>query len=135
MWWFQCKYNLIGVPSTFLRNSFARSKSSKLYRWYVLQSSEDDQLISPRLDYVKIVKDFDYELPLELSTYSNYSYTNYMVAFHAVIDHIFFETKKFKFQRCIPMPTDAEVTEFTALPSCKIPSDHLALVMDLEMIK
>ncbi|CAF1219323.1 unnamed protein product [Adineta ricciae] len=85
--------------------------------------------------YVRIIEDFDYKLPLELSTYSNYSYTNYMVSFHAVIDHIFFETKKFKFHRCIPMPTDAEVTEFTALPSCKIPSDHLAIVMDLEMIK
>ena len=91
--------------------------------------------MSSRIDYVRIIKDFDYKLPLELSTYSNYAYTNYMVSFHAVIEHIFFETKKFKFQRCIPMPTDAEVTEFTALPSCKIPSDHLALVMDLEMIK
>jgi 2',5'-phosphodiesterase len=58
-----------------------------------------------------------------------------MLRFHAVIDHIFFDGKKFQFQRAIPMPTHEEVTEFTALPSCKIPSDHLAVVVELEMIK
>jgi 2',5'-phosphodiesterase len=33
------------------------------------------------------------------------------------------------------MPTHEEVTAFTALPSCIIPSDHLAVVVELEMIK
>ncbi|CAF2802318.1 unnamed protein product, partial [Rotaria sp. Silwood2] len=86
-------------------------------------------------DYATIIKDFDYKSPTELSTYSNYAYTNYMLNYHGVIDHIFYDAKKFKFQRCIPMPTHEEVTEFTALPSCKIPSDHLAVVVELEIIK
>ncbi|CAF4872485.1 unnamed protein product [Rotaria sp. Silwood1] len=86
-------------------------------------------------DYDKIIKDFDYKSPIELSTYSNYAYTNYMLNYHGVIDHIFYDAKKFKFERSIPMPTHEEVTEFTALPSCKIPSDHLALVIELEIIK
>jgi hypothetical protein len=33
------------------------------------------------------------------------------------------------------MPTHEEVTEFSALPSCKIPSDHLAVVEEFEKIK
>ncbi|CAF4090711.1 unnamed protein product [Rotaria sordida] len=86
-------------------------------------------------DYAKIIKDFDYKSSIELSTYSNYAYTNYMLNYHAVIDHIFYDSKKFNFQRAIPMPTDEEVTEFIALPSCKIPSDHLAVVIELEIIR
>ncbi|CAF3222392.1 unnamed protein product [Rotaria sp. Silwood2] len=86
-------------------------------------------------DYAKIIKDFDYKSSIELSTYSNYAYTNYMLNYHGVIDHIFYGSKKFNFHRTIPMPTHEEVTEFTALPSGKIPSDHLALVIELEIIK
>ena len=87
------------------------------------------------LDYATLIKDFIYRTPVEFSTYSNYAYTNYMLKFHSVLDHIFFDEKKFRFHRAIPMPTHEEVTEFTALPSCKIPSDHLAVVMELEKIK
>jgi mRNA deadenylase 3'-5' endonuclease subunit Ccr4 len=86
------------------------------------------------LDYAKLVEDFDYKTSIQLGTYSNYAYTNYMLNYHGVIDHIFFDAKKFRFERCIPMPTHEEVTEFAALPSCTIPSDHLAVVVDLEMI-
>ncbi|CAF3463653.1 unnamed protein product [Rotaria sp. Silwood2] len=86
-------------------------------------------------DYAKIIKDFDYKTPIELSTYSNYAYTIYSLQFHDVIDHIFYDSKKFQFQRSIPMPTHEQVTEFTALPSCKIPSDHLAIVIELEIVK
>ncbi|CAF3786654.1 unnamed protein product [Adineta steineri] len=86
-------------------------------------------------DYATLIKDFNHNSSLELSTYSQYAYTNYMLNFHGVIDHIFFEGKKFQFKRCIPMPTHEEVTEFSALPNCKLPSDHLAVVIELEMIK
>ncbi|CAM4960319.1 unnamed protein product [Rotaria socialis] len=86
-------------------------------------------------DYAEITKDFDYKTSIELSTYSNYEFTNYMVNYHGVIDHIFYDAKKFEFHRCIPMPTRQEVTKFTALPSCEIPSDHLAVVIELEIIK
>ncbi|CAF1196590.1 unnamed protein product [Rotaria sp. Silwood1] len=85
-------------------------------------------------DYAKIIKDFDYKTPIELSTYSNYAYTIYSLHFHDVIDHIFYDSEKFQFQRSIPMPTHEQVTEFTALPSCKIPSDHLAIVIELEIL-
>ncbi|CAF3460032.1 unnamed protein product, partial [Rotaria sp. Silwood2] len=44
-------------------------------------------------DYDKIIKDFDYKSPIELSTYSNYAYTNYMLNYHGVIDHIFYDSK------------------------------------------
>lgn len=87
------------------------------------------------VDYSTLINDFTYRAPIELSTYSNYSYTNYMMNFHDVIDHIFFEGQKFEFQRTIPMPMHDEVTKFVALPSCIIPSDHLALIVELNKIR
>ncbi|CAF3403934.1 unnamed protein product, partial [Rotaria sp. Silwood2] len=86
-------------------------------------------------DYDKIIQDFDYKTPIQLSTYSNYAYTTYSPIFNDVIDHIFYDSNNFQFQRSIPMPTHEHVTEFTALPSCKIPSDHLAIVIELETFK
>lgn len=58
-----------------------------------------------------------------------------MLNFNRILDHIFFDGKRFRFHRVIPMPTHEEVTEFSAIPSCKIPSDHLAVVIELEKIK
>jgi mRNA deadenylase 3'-5' endonuclease subunit Ccr4 len=58
-----------------------------------------------------------------------------MLNFHGMIDHIFFDGNKFRFHRAIPMPMHEEVIEFIALPSCKIPSDHLAIVEEFEKIK
>ena len=58
-----------------------------------------------------------------------------MSNFHDVIDYIFFDEEKFQFQRSIPMPTDEQIKEFIALPSSKMPSDHLAIVMELQLIQ
>lgn len=72
---------------------------------------------------------------MELSTYSNYAYTAYTPTFCAILDHIFYQSERFQFKRSIPMPTHDEVTEFTVIPSCKIPSDHLAIVIELEILR
>ncbi|CAF1516707.1 unnamed protein product [Rotaria sordida] len=86
-------------------------------------------------NYGKIIKDFDYKTPIGLSTYSNYAYTIYTSHFRHVIDHIFYDSKTFQFQRSTPMPTRQRATEFTALPSCKVQNDHLAIVIELEIVK
>ena len=88
-----------------------------------------------RLDYATLIKDFRYQSPVNFSTYSAYAYTHYKIVFHDVIDHIFFESKRFRFERSIPMPTHEEVTEFQAIPSRHIPSDHLAVVLEVQMIE
>ena len=86
------------------------------------------------IEYAALIKDFDYKSSIALNTYVDYAYTNYMFAYCGVIDHIFFDQTTLKFSRSIPMPTHEEVTRFTALPSQIIPSDHLAVVVDLEML-
>ena len=87
------------------------------------------------LDYAKLLEDFHYKSPIEFHTFSNYKYTNYVPRFHEVIDHIFFESNAFTFERSIPMPDHADVIESTAIPSKKIPSDHLSVVIELKMTK
>ncbi|CAF1598911.1 unnamed protein product, partial [Didymodactylos carnosus] len=84
-------------------------------------------------DYHTLTKDFDYFHSLNLMTYANYDYTAYLPSYSDVLDHIFFDQTTLSFKRCIPMPSHSEVTEFVGLPSCKIPSDHLAVIVDLEM--
>lgn len=88
-----------------------------------------------RLDYATLIKDSPYKSPVDFSTYSAYAYTHYKLVFHDVLDHIFFESRRFRFERSIPMPTHEEVTEFKAIPSRHIPSDHLAVVLEVQMIE
>lgn len=83
-------------------------------------------------EYALLVEDFEYQSPLELNTYSNYRYTHYVVNFHEVIDHFFFDKKSLSFERSIPMPAHEEVIETGGLPSYKQPSDHLAVVQELK---
>ena len=45
--------------------------------------------------------------------------------------NIFMTRNPFSLDKVVPMPSLAEVSEHTALPSPVIPSDHLALVADL----
>ncbi|XP_042861994.1 2',5'-phosphodiesterase 12-like [Penaeus japonicus] len=59
-------------------------------------------------------------------------YTNYTVGFNGCLDYIFYQNDKFSVKQVIPMPTHEEVTEHIALPSVTFPSDHIALVADLE---
>ena len=48
------------------------------------------------------------------------------------LDHIFIDSAKLKTVQIIPMPTHEELTQFVALPSVVMPSDHIALVCDVE---
>lgn len=61
-------------------------------------------------------------------------YTNYTVGFYGCLDYIFYQTDKFTVKKVIPMPTHEEVTEHTALPSITFPSDHIAIIADLEFV-
>nr|XP_006818868.1 PREDICTED: 2',5'-phosphodiesterase 12-like [Saccoglossus kowalevskii] len=61
-------------------------------------------------------------------------YTNYVAGFKAAIDHIFVDGN-FDVSQVIPMPTEEELSLHTALPSVVFPSDHIALICDLEWSK
>lgn len=57
--------------------------------------------------------------------------TNYTANFKAVLDYILIDTDHLELDRVVPLPPVGEVSEFVALPSVYFPSDHLALVADV----
>lgn len=59
-------------------------------------------------------------------------YTNYTPAFAECIDYIFYQTDNLKVSQVIPFPTEEQLKSHTAIPSIMFPSDHIALVTDLE---
>ena len=61
--------------------------------------------------------------------------TNYTAGFKAVLDYILIDSDFLEVERVVPLPLLEEVSEFVALPSVYFPSDHLALVADLNWKK
>ena len=75
--------------------------------------------------------DVDHEFHLQ-DACSPLPYTHYRVDFKAVLDYVLFDRDHFVIERVVPLPSDEEVTEHTALPSVCFPSDHLALICELK---
>uniref|UniRef100_A0A1B6D1I8 2',5'-phosphodiesterase 12 n=1 Tax=Clastoptera arizonana TaxID=38151 RepID=A0A1B6D1I8_9HEMI len=59
-------------------------------------------------------------------------YTNYTVGFADCLDYIFYQVDRLKVEQVIPMPTEQELKQHSAIPSIVFPSDHIALVADLK---
>ena len=61
-------------------------------------------------------------------------HSNYTRDFKDVLDYIYIEPKQFKVVRVAPFPSEEVLSRNTALPSCAFPSDHLAVIVDLEFV-
>lgn len=61
-------------------------------------------------------------------------YTNYTVGFKDCLDYIFYEKDNFNVTQVIPLISEEELATHIAIPSVVIPSDHIALVADLEWL-
>uniref|UniRef100_A0A182N0M5 2',5'-phosphodiesterase 12 n=1 Tax=Anopheles dirus TaxID=7168 RepID=A0A182N0M5_9DIPT len=59
-------------------------------------------------------------------------FTNYTVGFKACIDYIFYQQGALHVNDVIPMPSEEELAMYEALPSPVFPSDHIALVANLQ---
>lgn len=62
-------------------------------------------------------------------------YTNYTKDFYGCLDYIYYQTDKFSVKQVVELPSHEEVTQHEFLPSITIPSDHLAIIADLEFKK
>jgi mRNA deadenylase 3'-5' endonuclease subunit Ccr4 len=62
------------------------------------------------------------------------THTNYTRDFKDLLDYIYIEPSQFKILRVAPFPSEEVLSKHTALPSCAFPSDHLAVIVDLEFI-
>ncbi|XP_046399751.1 2',5'-phosphodiesterase 12 [Ischnura elegans] len=68
------------------------------------------------------------------SAYQELPFTNFTSGFVGCLDYIFYSTdgdNPLRVEQVVPLPSEEEVTQNTALPSIVFPSDHLALVADL----
>ncbi|XP_044752653.1 2',5'-phosphodiesterase 12 [Coccinella septempunctata] len=61
-------------------------------------------------------------------------YTNFTSGFADCLDYIFYQKTNLKVTQVVPLPSNEELTQHTALPSIVAPSDHVALISDLEWI-
>ena len=78
----------------------------------------------------------DLQHGLKFSSACGYpSYTNFSASFHSCLDYIFIEPDSFRVEKVIPLPSHEDVTKLTALPNAGFPSDHLAIICDLEWIE
>lgn len=66
------------------------------------------------------------------SAYEWIPFTNYTVGFTECIDYIFYQTDALRCSQTVPPPSEAQLSEHTAIPSIVHPSDHVALVADFE---
>lgn len=66
------------------------------------------------------------------SAYESIKYTNYTVGFTECIDYIFYQTDDLRIRQTVPPPSDEQLAEHVAIPSVLHPSDHVALIADIE---
>lgn len=73
--------------------------------------------------------------PFELaSACGTPKYTNFTVGFADCLDYIFYEKAHLTVTQVVPLPSEDELRENSAIPSIVFPSDHVALVSDLKWI-
>ena len=59
-------------------------------------------------------------------------YSNYTKHFKDILDYIYIENDKCEILRVAPFPSEAVLSERTALPSKVFPSDHIAVAVDIK---
>uniref|UniRef100_A0A1B6L0R0 2',5'-phosphodiesterase 12 n=1 Tax=Graphocephala atropunctata TaxID=36148 RepID=A0A1B6L0R0_9HEMI len=61
-------------------------------------------------------------------------YTNFTVGFADCLDYIFYQTDRLRVETVVPLPSEEELRQHSAIPSVVFPSDHVALVADLSWV-
>lgn len=62
-------------------------------------------------------------------------FTNYTAGFQACLDYIFYDSDKFVVTKVVETPEEEELNAHIAIPSVVFPSDHVAIIAELEMIE
>lgn len=69
------------------------------------------------------------------SAYQDIPYTNYTPGFNGCLDYIYYDVDRIDCLRTIPLPNHEDVVATDGIPSDVFPSDHIALIADLELKK
>lgn len=62
-------------------------------------------------------------------------FTNYTVGFSGCLDYIFYQSDSLQVKEVIPLYSEEDLQKYVALPNIVFPSDHVALVSDIEWSK
>ncbi|KAI5705163.1 hypothetical protein M8J76_007443 [Diaphorina citri] len=62
-------------------------------------------------------------------------FTNFTVGFSGCLDYIYYQKDQLKVTQVVPFPSKEELELYSGLPSPVYPSDHLALIADLQWIE
>lgn len=83
---------------------------------------------------IEAVKGLELKQPFNMrSAYSpEIPFTNFTPHFTATLDYIFYESDKLKVDEVIPIPSEEELKVHLAIPSLVCPSDHVALVANVD---
>ncbi|XP_976374.3 2',5'-phosphodiesterase 12 [Tribolium castaneum] len=91
--------------------------------------SRDNKVFEKTVNNVNLRHDFQLQ-----SACGSPTYTNYTDDFRGCLDYIFIEKGKMRVCNVVPFPKNEDLEAFEGLPNEVYPSDHLALVVDLEII-
>lgn len=94
-----------------------------------------ENFIDWRSNAEQAVKNVSLSQPLKMqSACGTPAYTNYTVGFQACLDYIFYQSDKFRVTKFVEMPDEQELSAHIAIPSVVFPSDHVAIIAELEII-
>lgn len=94
-----------------------------------------ENLIDWRSNAEQEVKNVSLKQPFKMqSACGTPEFTNYTVGFQACLDYIFIQNDKFSVTKFVELPDEEELKAHLAIPSVVFPSDHIALVADLEIL-
>ncbi|MCL4119593.1 UNVERIFIED_CONTAM: hypothetical protein GTU68_018115 [Idotea baltica] len=110
-------------------NSVPENAVYRLMTSQLIDEKDEDWRSKPGEELRKVSFSHDLEIGSACGTPA---YTNYTLGFQGCLDYIFYQSDKFSVKQMIPFPSHEEVTQHGALPSITFPSDHIALVADLE---
>lgn len=94
-----------------------------------------ENFIDWRSNEEQAVKNVSLAQPLKMqSACGTPKYTNYTVGFKECLDYIYVDSEKMKVVKVVEMPEEEELSAHIAIPSVVFPSDHVAIVAELEIM-
>ena len=90
--------------------------------------------ITPRAGTEGVVDGLDLTSPFSLESADGMEpeFTNYVKGYEGLLDYVWYDTKHTRVKGTLPHPTKAELGNY--LPTAQYPSDHLAVVADLQFV-
>lgn len=95
-----------------------------------------EDYIDWRSNEEQAVKNVSLSQPLKMQSACGFPrFTNYTAGFQECLDYIFYQTDKFVVTKIVETPDEEDLKAHIAIPSVVFPSDHIAIVAELEILK